>query len=354
MPLEGNIREFGLADVIQFICNNQKDGVLLLESKPDTAAVSFEQGKITGALYGRKGKNDQLFNYLQRAKRVDAETMVRMQRLATDSGLTMDEVMVKEGVMNGEEIQSIIAFKIQEVFDEIFTLTDANYRFDPDARLYKKSKYQVSLGHDSLLLEAMRRKDEWPVIAKALPRDAIELVKTATDVPPPEQETDDFMVWILLDAPKSVARLIDETGLGRFRTFNACYGLLQSGAVETTGQEAELLRQKETAGPGVLHFVGRTAMAIATLGLALAMLMGGLSLGRWVAGKLESNGPDVVRNVTVASNKEALEGKIEVFRLVNARLPVNLREAGATIAMLNNFTYSANDSAGTFTLEVRK
>jgi hypothetical protein len=354
MPLEGNIKEFGLADVIQFICNNQKDGVLMLESRGDDAAVSFEQGKITGALYGRKGKNDQLTNYLQRAKRVDAETMQRLQRLSADSGLTMDEVMVRENVMTAEEIQSIIAFKIQEVFDEIFTLSDANYRFDPDARLYKKSKYQVALGPDMLLMEAMRRKDEWPAIAKALPKDAIELVKTARDVPPPGQESDAFMVWVRLDAPTTVAHLIDETGLGRFRTFNACYSLLQTGAVETTGQEAALLRKKEPAGPGVLHYVGRTATAITTLGLALAAVMGGLSLGRWASLKLDRPGPDVVRNVTVASQRESLAGKIEVFRLVNTRLPVNLREAGATIGMLNNFTYSANDSAGTYTLEVRK
>ncbi|HTY09304.1 MAG TPA: DUF4388 domain-containing protein [Candidatus Edwardsbacteria bacterium] len=354
MPLEGNIKEFGLADVIQFICNNQKDGVLLLEAKTDTASISFEQGKITGALYGRKGKNDQLTNYLQRSKRIDAETVQRMLRLAADSGLTMDEVMVKEGVMTGEEIQSIIAFKIQEVFDEIFTLTDANYRFDADAKLYKKSKYQVALGPDMLLLEAMRRKDEWPTIAKALPKDAIELVKTAKDVPPPDQGTDDFMVWLLLDQPRSVAALIDETGLGRFRTFNACYNLLQAKSVITTGQEAALLRAQEQAGPGAMHYVGRSAVAIATIGACLALLAGAFSLGRALTQRGGPGGPNAVRNMAVTLQRETLEQQIEVFRLINGRPPRTLREAGAALGMINNFAYSVNDSTGAFTLEVRK
>lgn len=354
MPLEGNIREFGLADVIQFICNNQKDGVLLLESRGDTASVSFEQGKITGALYGRKGRNDQLGAYLHRSRRLDGDALKRLQGLAADAGLTMDEVMVKEGVMSGEEIQAVIAFKIQEVFDDIFTLTDANYRFDPEAKLYKKSKYQVALGPDMLLLEAMRRKDEWPAIAKALPKDALELVRSAREVPPPPAETDDWVVYVLLDVPKSVAALIDETGLGRFRTFNACANLLRSGAAVLTGKEAALMRQQEQAGPGALQRVGRTVAAAASAGAALALVSGGLALGWRVAGRLESRGPDVVRNVTVATQKEALEGRIEVFRLVSGRLPVNLYEAGATAAMLNNFNYAADDSAGTYTLEVRK
>ena len=354
MPLEGNIKEFGLADVIQFICNNNKDGVLLLESKADTASVSFEQGKITGALYGRKGRNDQLTNYLQRAHRLDVETVQRMQRLAADSGLTMDEVMVKEGVMTGEEIQAVIAFKIQEVFDEIFTLTDANYRFDPEARLYKKSNYQVALGPDMLLLEAMRRKDEWPAIAKALPKDAIELVRTATDVPPPAADSDDWVVYVLLDIPKSIANLIDETGLGRFRTFNACFSLLQAGSVETTGLEAARLHPQAPAGPGLLHYVGRTAIAISTIGLCLALLAGATSLGHWLSQRLERPGPDVARNVAVTLQRESLEQQIEVFRLINGRLPKTMREAGATLGMINNFAYSANDSTGTFTLEVRK
>ena len=354
MPLEGNTREFGLADVIQFICNNQKDGVLLLAAGADTASVSFEQGKITGALYGRGGKTDQLSNYLRRSKRLDAAIMDRLQRLSTDSGLTLDEVMVKEGVMTGEEIQAIIAFKVQEVFDEIFTLPDADYRFDPDAKLYKKSKYQVALGPDMLLLEAMRRKDEWPAIRKALPTDAIELVKTARDVPPPAQETDDFLILMLLGSPRTVAALIEETGLGRFRTFSACYNLLQSGAAATTGQVAAQLRRQEAAGPGLGQRVGRTAMGVAAAGLALAMALGGLSLGRWAAERLGAGGPDVVRGVTVAAQMEGLENRIEVFRLVSGRLPVNLYEAGATAAMLNNFNYAADDSAGTYTLEVRK
>lgn len=354
MPLEGNIKEFGLADVIQFICNNQKDGVLLLESRGDTASVSFEQGRITGALYGRKGRNDQLGAYLHRSRRLDDQALQRLQRLAADSGVTMDEVMVQEGVMSGEEIQAVIAFKIQEVFDDIFTLTDANYRFDPEAKLYKKSKYQVALSHDMLLLEAMRRKDEWPAIAQALPKDTLELVRSDQGAPQPKAETDDWVVYVLLDVPKSVAALIDETGLGRFRTFNACANLLKSGAAVLTGQEAALLRQKEPAGQGALHYIGRTVASLASAGLALALVLGGVALGRWAAERLESTGPDVVRNVTVAAQKEALEGRIEVFRLVSGRLPVNLYESGATLSMINNFSYAADDSAGTYVLESRK
>ncbi|MDI6740502.1 MAG: DUF4388 domain-containing protein [Candidatus Edwardsbacteria bacterium] len=354
MPLDGNLKEFGLADVIQFICSNQKDGVLLLETKSDNASISFEQGKITGALYGRRGKNDQLYSYLQRSKRMDPDTMQRMQKLAADAGLTMDEVMVKEGVMTAEEIQAVIAFKIQEVLDDIFTLSDANYRFDPEAKLYKKSKYQVALSADMLLLEAMRRKDEWPAIAKAIPRDSITLVKSAKDVPPPEQDTGDFMVWVLLDEPKSIARLIDETGLGRFRTFNACYSLLQAGLAEKSGQDAAVPETKPAAKPGVLRFIGKTAVALAAIVLSLALLLGGFELGRRGAMKLAAPGADVVRDAMITLQREDLEQQIEVFRLVNGRLPFNLREAGASLSMINNFAYRANDSAGIYTMEVRQ
>jgi hypothetical protein len=173
--MEGNVKEFGLADVIQLIAASQKTGVLLLDHHTDTASIAFALGDITAAVYGRQGKQDQLQDYLFRSKKLDPETIQKLTRIQQDTNLSIDDVMIKERIMTEEELLGVITFKIQEVIDDIFTWSDAHYKFDAQADLYAKSRTKVTIPVTTLLMEAMRRKDEWPRIKMAIPSDDIVL-----------------------------------------------------------------------------------------------------------------------------------------------------------------------------------
>ena len=49
MALEGSLRDFGLADILQLIFFQRKTGALVLESRIDRVRLLFVEGNIVGA-----------------------------------------------------------------------------------------------------------------------------------------------------------------------------------------------------------------------------------------------------------------------------------------------------------------
>lgn len=347
MPLEGNVREFGLADVLQFIAGNQKAGVLQLTSKNDKASIAFDDGKITGAVYGRQGKQDQLQNYLLRAKKVEKGKLESILKIQNETGIPLGDLLLKEGLMSQEEIDSIVLFKIQEVLDEVFTWADASYKFNPDERLYQNSRSRVAIPAQSLLLETLRRKDEWPAISKALSSDGIILRIIPEVEPEGDMEPDVQHIYNLIDGVKTIGQLIDETYLGRFRTFSGAYNLLQINMAEKIHTPELEIRTIEktpvvkTANAGIVPIVA---------GVLLLCLSG---LAAFKVNGMIVKGDNELVALSVKYQKTWLVKKIEVYKITSGSYPENLSLVNKNNQINQLFIYLKTDETLGYRLELK-
>jgi len=349
MPLEGNVKEFGLADVLQFIAGNQKAGVLQLNSKNDKASIAFENGQVTGAVYGRQGRQDQLHNYLLRSKRIDREKLESILKIQNDTGIPLGDLLLKEGLMTQDEINSLVVFKIQEVLDEVFTWSDARYKFNPDERLYQNSRSQVAIQAESLLLETLRRKDEWPAISKALPSDGMVLKKVQDSIIGLEDSPDISQVFELIDGSKTIGQVIGETYLGRFRTFNAIYNLLISGTIEIihTPEPETKIAERQTA---------RTASAVNRFMAAACVFIGvavlsGAGFGAYTMYSRISRGDNLIKRHISMTRAEWLKDRIELYRISNGKYPDDLSGLMLDARVIAGFDYRVIDGSRGYVLE---
>lgn len=324
MALEGDVKEFGLADVIQLIASSQKTGVIFLDRAEEQVSISFKDGEITGAIYRKGGKQDQFHEFLFRAKKLDQETVRKVLQIQSDTGLSVDEILIKEYLMTREEVEIAITTKIQEVIDDVFTWRDAHYRFDSDAGLYSHSRARVSISAEPLLMEAMRRKDEWPMITRSITSDELALEKSA-DKLPGEVEPDAYKLFQMMDGRKKVAELVEMSGLGRFRTYSAAHVLVQMGALKKVEAPRPAPRvQKEVAkypefklGVEILYGAG------AALVLAAAM-----ALGLWQAPRPGPGQTNTVMRYQRAAAMEEVRQRLEVYRYRNGFYPDSLAAVG--------------------------
>ncbi len=351
MPLEGNVREFGLADVLQFIAGNQKAGVLQLTSKNDKASIAFDNGKITGAVYGRQGKQDQLQNYLLRAKKVEEGKLESILKIQNETGIPLGDLLLKEGLMSQDEMDSMVTFKIQEVMDEVFTWADARYKFNPDERLYQNSRSRAAIPAESLLLETLRRKDEWPAISKALSSDGIILRIIPEVEPEGEMGPDAQHIYNLIDGIKTIGQLIDKTYLGRFRTFSGAYSLLQLNMAEKIHTPELEIR------PTVKAPAGKTADArrlIATVSIAAGVLLLCLSgLAAFKVNGMIIKGDEGLGTLSVKYQKTWLVKKIEVYKITSGSYPENLSLVNKNNQINQLFVYQKTDEASGYRLELK-
>ncbi len=351
MPLEGNVKEFGLADVLQFISSNQKAGVLQLTSRNDKASIAFDYGKITGAVYGRQGRQDQLHNYLMRSKKVDREKLESILKIQNETGIPLGDLLLKEGLMSQEEINGLVTFKIQEVLDEVFTWSDARYKFNPDERLYQNSRSQVAIPAEVLLLETLRRKDEWPAIARTLPSDGIILKKT--DIVPIVEQVPAEVIQIheMVNGEKTIGQLINDGYYGRFRTFNAAYQLLQGGAVEIIFAPEPEVKVAEKQAERMASAAGKAMTALSVM-IGLAIL-GGAGFGAYKINKLTAQENNLVQRETARARMNWLKNRIEVYYMLNNEYPTSLKEITGDRKIISSFDYHKNEEEKGYQLGIR-
>jgi len=284
-------------------------------------SISFKDGEITGAIYRRSGKQDQLHEFLFRAKKLDQDTVRKVLQIQNDTGLSVDEILIKEYLMTREEVEAAITTKIQEVIDDVFTWRDAHYRFDSEAGLYSHSRTRVSISAEPLLMEAMRRKDEWPMITRTIPSDETVLEKAGDKPLPGEVEPDAWKLFNLFQGRHKVAELVEMSGLGRFRTYAAAHMLVQMGALKKaeTPKPAPRPKPERTSGPAfklgaeILYGAGATAVLLAALVLAI-----------WQAPRSRPERVDTLRRYRRTMALEEVRQRLEIYRYRNGAYPESL------------------------------
>jgi hypothetical protein len=350
--MEGNVKEFGLADVIQFIATSQKTGVLLLDHQNDTASIAFARGDITAAVYGRQGKQDQLQDYLFRSKKLDQATIEKITQIQKDTGLSVDEVMLKERIMTEDELFGIITFKIQEVIDDVFTWRDAHYKFDTQADLYSKSRTKVTIPAESLLMEAMRRKDEWPRIREAIPSEDIVISLKEGAAAPEDLPAEARLIFDCIDGVKNITGLIQASGLGRFRTFNALFILFELGLIERKFTEVPIAakaRPKESS--PALKFIGPAMTAVATVGVCLILLTGGL-FGGYKLYLMIGGGPNLTDQVLTKSGYHKYSRDLELYKMINGFYPQELSAVIKDPRFISRLAYQVSEDGQSYVMKL--
>jgi len=244
MALEGDLKEFEAAEVLQFLNLHQATGILTLTSKGDKAQVSFELGMIIGAIIGKKGTELPLEEYILRSGKSDKTTLETMKSQAEKLGIPIDELFMREGLLTRQEIEEIIHFKIQEIIDEVLLWKEGKYQFLPHKTLYSSSRIKVSIDPNRLLMEGMRRIDEWPRIQSNLPDSTITFEKKEKAEIPLKMGRDEKIILEIIDENITLKGLIEKSGLGKYRTYQAVYNLLELGAV-IKKSEKKVVEKKE-------------------------------------------------------------------------------------------------------------
>jgi putative ubiquitin-RnfH superfamily antitoxin RatB of RatAB toxin-antitoxin module len=245
MALKGKIEEFPVHEVLQFVALHEGDGVLIFRNKNEEISFGFISGKIAGAIYGKEDFFKPLEEYIINSGKLSSEELKRFKSMSKGENRSIDEILIEENIITMDEIKSIIKFKIQEIVDEVLTWKEGSYSFHPGQQLYKNRKIDILLEPNALLMEGTRRIDEWPRIKEVLGDPEITIFSTdkkRTDVEIGVEEN--RILEIHKDGMK-VKDYIEKSGLGKFRTYNALFNLIELGILRKEEKEKEEIEEEE-------------------------------------------------------------------------------------------------------------
>ena len=246
MEMEGSIEEFSVPEILQFLSLHEADGVLKLKSGREEVHFGFKRGKITDALH----KGEKLFHsiseYIQRTGLIAPEAFNKFSERAKELKLSLMDIIEKGEVLSTREIEKIISFKLQETTCEVLTWDAGRYSFEAGKKLYQHSSFSVEIEPNTLVMEGIRRIDEWPLIEKALPDENITLRKLEKPEIDIEIGEDEKVVLEKTTDDITLHELVGISGIGKFRTYNSVYKLTEIGLIEKTKSKGKVKPRKKS------------------------------------------------------------------------------------------------------------
>jgi len=95
MAFEGDVKDFGLSEILQLISVQQKSGMLLVNCE-EKMAIFFRDGMLISTRDRRDRTRDPLKDYLLRYGFLSRSEMNSLQQIQTETKLDLTEIMLSE------------------------------------------------------------------------------------------------------------------------------------------------------------------------------------------------------------------------------------------------------------------
>jgi hypothetical protein len=168
------------ADLLQWVSQSRKTGTLSVEGEPHNKKIYFRDGLVAAA--SSENPKEFLGYYLVGWGLLGDEELQELLDMQEQHGTLLGELLVIIGRLSREDLQHILQVKTEETIYELFLWTQGDFRFLENILPAKKFQ-PLNLPVEMIVLEGVRRKDEWARCTEHIPDETyIPKVVRAIDV----------------------------------------------------------------------------------------------------------------------------------------------------------------------------
>jgi hypothetical protein len=250
MALEGNLTAFGLSEILQLIAVQQKTGMLTVSSQDSGAVLFFREGLIISTRDRRRKAKDPFKEYLTRYGILSREELIKITQISSQSKLDLLDILGSEDFMSEEELQKHFQKQIQESLYEVLTWDQCSYKFISNEDVVEGIRTAGDYSIEGMLMESMRRIDEFPQMLKMFPSDRILITrvdKTDDDEDDRKSTENEKAVFKLLDEIMSVRDLIARAKLPLFEVYESLKLLQEKGLIKTKDEQPQVVDEASAA-----------------------------------------------------------------------------------------------------------
>jgi hypothetical protein len=168
------------ADLLQWVSQSRKTGTLSVEGEPHNKKIYFRDGLVAAA--SSENPKEFLGYYLVGWGLLGDEELQELLDMQEQHGTLLGELLVIIGRLSREDLQHILQVKTEETIYELFLWQEGDFRFLENILPAKKFQ-PLNLPVEMIVLEGVRRKDEWARCTEHIPDETwIPKVVKAVDV----------------------------------------------------------------------------------------------------------------------------------------------------------------------------
>jgi hypothetical protein len=156
--LQGNAWTIPVTELVSFLSQSCKSGVLWVTTTDETFVLEFLRGNLVHATSTAPPKTFRLGEILLREKMLepsDLENELVRARAADD---LLGSFLVRSGRLSATALQRALFVQVQELFHRLMDAENATYGFQDGLQMPRSQGLEVNI--TQLLLESARKKDE--------------------------------------------------------------------------------------------------------------------------------------------------------------------------------------------------
>jgi hypothetical protein len=232
MALEGTLQDFALVDILQLIGMQRKTGVLTLTRGDESINVVLQDGMVVWAGPAEEVFEANLGRILVRRGLATRERWEEARQIRSRSGTRLIPFLQAGQWISPKDLERMVQRLALETLYRALRWRDGRYSFNPQGQVDPNRGKIPPVGTETILLEAVRQMDEWPLIEQRLP--SLDLVVRRSGRPayrdqaPPEALT----VLQMVDGQRTAREIAELCDIGEFDAYKGIADLVSSGAVQ--------------------------------------------------------------------------------------------------------------------------
>ncbi|MBI2002420.1 MAG: DUF4388 domain-containing protein [candidate division NC10 bacterium] len=237
MALEGTFKDFHIADIVQLIGLQRKTGTLGVESEEDTLSMIFQEGAVVWAQSTRLSWEQRMVQLLVPQGLLTLARLQEALALQRETGKKLKAILAEKGFLPQKEWDRVLSVEVEEAMYRVFRWRTGRYRFVSQPSVEVADGTIGPRGAESLLMEGIRRVDEWPRLRENIPSPAMvfRIGSRAGQLHPKQIEPGEVRMLDLVDGKRTVQELMDASGLGEFEAMRGLAALAEAGAIVPIG-----------------------------------------------------------------------------------------------------------------------
>jgi hypothetical protein len=351
MALEGTIKDFGLADILQLIGLQRKTGFLTLDSGSDKVTVKFLDGAVVGADTTKRDLEDLLGSVLVRTGRITEAQLQETLRIQKSTLQRLGYILVKQNFVSDVDLEEALRIQVTQIVYRLFRWRAGKYQFAPMDHMEYDNEHFRPLSAETILMEGARMIDEWPILERRIKSPEMVFRKTGAgdtlDVPvaslldadvdfgfqdSPERKDlsagelrispDERDVLHMVDGSATVQDIVDTSALAEFDIYRILFELLNRNLIDEVHVEAAAgaVAQDETRQRWISTSLQVLVIAMAVLGV-LTLRLNPFTPWRLVAHSRET---ELLKTYASRNRLGRVEQAIQAFYLDRGSMPESL------------------------------
>lgn len=332
--LSGSLKDFGLAELLQILGQQQKTGILTLQGeKKEIVQILFDKGMIVGTLFpAETGPETSLGKRLIRGGLISEENWKKAFTQHQEELISIERVLLKNEMIRQEDLAAVLRLLILETIYQLFKWPGGKFQFSAQ-EVYFDHTLIEPLNTEYLLLDVLRMIDEWPLLAKRLPSfdlifqkvNPLATLDSLAGTPWEKKRSFQMeIIYELVNGVRTVKEIIDLSFIGEFDTCKNLVDLMDAGLIEPVAQGAGERKRR----PALMNFWPKGIVYIISLAWGLFLFYQVMETrgAKFPYSSREEKMVEVVQSYITAIKRDKILKAREIFFLEEGRYPRDLTE----------------------------